>query len=320
MAQKTINVGTVANDGTGDTIRGAFTNVNANFTEVYANIAGLTANVASIDLGQNTTIQASFNVANAAFAQANSANTVAYNVGISANLFSIDVGAAGNAYTVVVGSSANAYTVVVGSSSNSYAQIVGTAGNNYASILASNNAVGANGWTNTQTTTTYAWANSKFDTVTNTALILNIANAAYIRANNSLANTANASNGSITLIGSLVTTGSMNDAIGPVRERLSNTINSNYTVRSSQSVIIANNSNTITISIPNDNLFFLAANIGTTIEIYQFGTGTTKIVANDVAVTVNSSNNWANIAGQYLSATAVKVLPNTWILTGDLKT
>ena len=320
MAQKIINIGTVANDGTGDTIRGAFTNVNANFTEVYANIAGLTANIASIDLGQNTTIQASFNVANAAFAQANSANTVAYNVGVSANLFSIDVGAAGNAYTVSVGSSANAYTVFVGSSSNSYAQIVGSAGNTYASLLAANNAAGANDWSNTLTTTTYSWANSKFDTVTNTALILSIANAAYIRANNSLANTANASNGSITLIGSLVTTGSINDAIGPVRERLANTINSNYTVRSSQSVIIANNSNTITISIPNDNLFFLTANIGTVIDVYQFGAGATKIVANDAAVTVYSSNNWANIAGQYLTAKVVKVQSNTWMLTGNLKT
>lgn len=39
MAQQTINVGTVANDGTGDTIRGAMTKVNANFTELY-NVVG----------------------------------------------------------------------------------------------------------------------------------------------------------------------------------------------------------------------------------------------------------------------------------------
>ena len=319
MAQKIINVGTVANDGTGDTIRGAFTNVNANFTEVYGNIASLTANIASIDLDQNATIQASFNVANYAFSQANSANTLAYTIGASGNLYSISVGAAGNAYSVVIGSSANAYTVVVGASSNSYAQAIGTAGNNYASILTANNAVGANGWANSLTTTTYAWANGKFDTVANTTMILNMANAAYIRANNSLANTANASNGSITLIGSLVATGSFNDAVGPVREKLANTINSNYIVRSSQSVIIANNSNTITISIPDDNMFFLSANVGTTIEFYQYGSGATKIIANDVAVTVNSSNNWTNVAGQYLTASVVKVLPNTWILTGDLK-
>lgn len=320
MAQKIINVGTVANDGTGDTIRGAFTNVNANFTEVYGNIASLTANIASIDLDQNATIQASFNVANYAFSQANSANTVAYTIGASGNLYSISVGAAGNAYSVFIGSSGNAYTVVVGASSNSYAQSVGTAGNTYASILAANNAAGANDWANSLTTTTYAWANTKFDTVANTTMILNMANAAYIRANNSLANTANASNGSITLIGSLVATGSLNDALGSVRERQTNIINSDYSVVSPQFVIIANNSNTITIRIPDDKIFSVIANVGTTIDIYQYGSGNTKVIANDAAVTIYSSNNWANIAGQYLSATAVKVQSNTWMLTGDLKT
>lgn len=35
MAKQTINVGTVANDGTGDTIRGAMNKVNSNFTELY---------------------------------------------------------------------------------------------------------------------------------------------------------------------------------------------------------------------------------------------------------------------------------------------
>jgi len=36
MAQQTINVGTTANDGTGDTLRDSFVKVNDNFTEVYA--------------------------------------------------------------------------------------------------------------------------------------------------------------------------------------------------------------------------------------------------------------------------------------------
>lgn len=36
MAQQTIGVGTVADDGTGDPVRTAFQKVNANFTEVYA--------------------------------------------------------------------------------------------------------------------------------------------------------------------------------------------------------------------------------------------------------------------------------------------
>lgn len=36
MAQQTINVGTTANDGTGDSLRDSFVKVNDNFTEVYA--------------------------------------------------------------------------------------------------------------------------------------------------------------------------------------------------------------------------------------------------------------------------------------------
>lgn len=37
MAQQTINIGTTANDGTGDPLRTAFDKVNDNFNEVYAN-------------------------------------------------------------------------------------------------------------------------------------------------------------------------------------------------------------------------------------------------------------------------------------------
>lgn len=40
MAQQLINTGTVANDGTGQTLRTAFQKVNSNFTELYGNIAG----------------------------------------------------------------------------------------------------------------------------------------------------------------------------------------------------------------------------------------------------------------------------------------
>lgn len=41
MAQQTIDIGTVANDGTGDPIRDAFDKCNDNFTELYGSLAGL---------------------------------------------------------------------------------------------------------------------------------------------------------------------------------------------------------------------------------------------------------------------------------------
>ena len=40
MAQQTINVGNVANDGQGDPIRTAFEKTNSNFTELF-NIGGI---------------------------------------------------------------------------------------------------------------------------------------------------------------------------------------------------------------------------------------------------------------------------------------
>ena len=45
MARKDINIGLTGNDGTGDSIRDAFSKVNANFQELYASQgleAGLT--------------------------------------------------------------------------------------------------------------------------------------------------------------------------------------------------------------------------------------------------------------------------------------
>ena len=40
MAKQTINIGTTANDGTGDQLRSAFDKVNDNFTELYSDDAG----------------------------------------------------------------------------------------------------------------------------------------------------------------------------------------------------------------------------------------------------------------------------------------
>jgi hypothetical protein len=307
MAQKTINVGTVANDGTGDTIRGAFTNVNANFTEVYANISNLTASIAGIDLDQNTTIQASFNTANNAY---QSSNVVFDHSNLTYN-------AVNSLFTVANAAYNNANVGLI--AANSYASSVGAAGNNYASIIAANNAVGANGWTNTISSTIYAWANSTFTTQSNTSIIYNTTNSAFDKANTALQNTSGTLSGNIIITGTLSTLGGYFDAIGSVREKFFAYVNSNTTILASQSVVFANNSNTITINIPDDTVFLAPANIGTTIEIYQFGSGNTQIIAQTAAVTVLSSNNWANLAGQYLTATAVKVLANTWILTGDLK-
>ena len=53
MAQQTINIGTVANDGTGDPLRSAFDKVNDNFTELYSDDAG---DVNSVNAGTGISV------------------------------------------------------------------------------------------------------------------------------------------------------------------------------------------------------------------------------------------------------------------------
>ena len=254
MSQKIINVGSTANDGTGDTIRGAFTNVNANFSEVYGNITTLESALASIDSGQNTAISAAYTTANASFDAANSANQLAYNVGTSANVYSTNIGDASNAYAAAIGSASNSYINSIATSGNSYIVSVATAGNNYASILAANNAVGANAWANTVSVTITDWANSKFEVAANTTAVYNAVNAAFTKANTAFQNSTG------TLIGNFITTGSISDGIGAVRERYTRSVDMDFPVLSTSSIIIANGSSNIVISIPDDNQFLLFPN------------------------------------------------------------
>ncbi len=312
MSQLIINVGTTPNDGTGDTIRGAFINVNTNFSEVYNHIANLTANVASIDVSQNATIEISFDTANAAFDQANAANVLAYNTGVSANLYSAAIGAAGNAYAVVIGTSSNSYAASIGTSGNAYAVAIGTAGNNYASILSANNAAASNAWANAVGVSSNVWTQATFSTVANLTVVHTHANNAYTLANNALPNTT------ITVQGN-VTAGLFTDQYGPMRERIAFVVNSNVSMIYSTSLIIANNANTIYINLEDDTKFVNYANVGTTIDVAQFGTGTTTFVANSPAVTIGAPNNWMTISNRYTYAKLIKVSSNTWFLTGDLK-
>ena len=48
MAQQTINIGDVANDGQGDPLRTAFTKTNDNFTELYGTVEPISGSVFKI--------------------------------------------------------------------------------------------------------------------------------------------------------------------------------------------------------------------------------------------------------------------------------
>lgn len=54
MARQNINIGTTANDRTGDPLRTAFTKTNANFTELYANVATHTSEIGALTINVST--------------------------------------------------------------------------------------------------------------------------------------------------------------------------------------------------------------------------------------------------------------------------
>ena len=61
MAQEIINVGTSPNDGTGDTLRGAFVKTDNNFTELYSGKENLSNKSTSTSLGTSNTLYPSQN-------------------------------------------------------------------------------------------------------------------------------------------------------------------------------------------------------------------------------------------------------------------
>lgn len=78
MAKQTINLGTIANDGTGDTLRNAFGKASNNFNELYFNVSNVTSNLSNLITVVDTTdgelytlSAAGFDVANAAYDYAN---------------------------------------------------------------------------------------------------------------------------------------------------------------------------------------------------------------------------------------------------------
>jgi hypothetical protein len=51
MAKLTVNIGTSANDRTGDNLRTAFNKINQNFTEVYDDVSNLTTRLGVVETG-----------------------------------------------------------------------------------------------------------------------------------------------------------------------------------------------------------------------------------------------------------------------------
>lgn len=100
MSQQNINIGSIANDGTGDSLRTAGGKINQNFTELYitSQSAYNTANVAAaINVDEFARI-----TANAAFDTANTANTVAQSNLIDTLLINTDTHVTSNTNQILL--------------------------------------------------------------------------------------------------------------------------------------------------------------------------------------------------------------------------
>jgi hypothetical protein len=340
MPQITINIGTVANDGTGQTLRGAFSNTNSNFTELYNHHSNVTSNIVSVGVGANswanTVAVAGNNYTNAVGAAGNNyintiavaGNNYANFVGAAGNNYINTIAVAGNSYTDSVGTAGNNYTNAVGAAGNNHMLSVATAGNNYTVIVgAAGNSysiqVGAasNTWANSVgiASNSYivevgaasnTWANSNFTTLSNGASSFVHANAAFDKANNSLQNT------SIYLNGSLNTSGTISDLFGDLRNSLVILSNDEFNT-SFSGYLVSNTSNVNYVEVFED--VSPNSDIGTVSSIIQYGTGKTVIRPNTANVNIYSASG-LNVSSQYAVAKLVKISSNTWIAYGDLST
>lgn len=350
MAQRIINIGTVANDGTGETLRGAFANTNNNFTELYNNYTNVSADLVTLSVASNAWSNAVATAGNnysvaigiASNTWANSigtagnnysvfiggssnnwSNTISVLVGTAGNNYSISLSASSNAWantlTVTVGIAGNSYSNLIGISSNSWSNTVGTAGNNYAV------AVGAasNTWANTVGTAGNNYTNSVGAASNNVisavgaagnnyvnTVVFNQANQAFNAANNSLQNTSIILNGSMTAVSFFDTFGGLRDAA-----ILSSTADVNIVIGSY--FYVSNTSNLNYYDIMEDSI--ITYPLGSTAYITQFGTGKTVIRPNTVNVKVYSSNG-LNVAARYAVAQVVKIASNTWVAFGGVST
>lgn len=78
MSQILINIGQAANDGTGDSLRAAFSNVNLNFSELYSAISGMDGNLSNATSTGTFTVSGTLNSSGKAYFRANGFHIIDY--------------------------------------------------------------------------------------------------------------------------------------------------------------------------------------------------------------------------------------------------
>ena len=322
MTQQIINVGTFANDGSGDTIRVAFTKTNNNFTELYNTVAVL-ANTDVLDLSRT---DGAFLQANMAYSKANSANLLAQAAFDFANTIISDTqidpfartqaNAAFNVANTSNGLAQSAFSVAntantlaqsgfdAANASSSLAQSAFSAANSSANLAQSafNTANSSN-----------SLAQSAFNGANSSA---NLAQAAFNEANSatnlaqssfSVANTANtlaqasfnAANNAGTIIPQVLFTADATLALSDLGKHLYSTLST------------AN-----TITIPDNGTVVWP--VGSAITIVNQGTANISLVqASGVSLYMagNTTSSSRNVAS-YGMATLLNVSANVWFING----
>ena len=308
MTQQIINVGTFANDGSGDTIRVAFTKTNNNFTELYNTVAIL-ANTDVLDLSRT---DSAFLQANMAYGKANSANILAQAAFDFANTIVSDTQIDPFART-----HANA-AFDTANAANTLAQ-TGSDTANLANTLAQSSFDAAN-TTNTLAQSAFGVANtaetsaqSAFSAANSSA---NLAQAAFNEANSatnlaqssfSVANTANtlaqasfnAANNAGTIIPQVLFTADATLALSDLGKHLYSTLST------------AN-----TITIPDNGTVVWP--VGSAITIVNQGTANISLVQSSgvsLYMAGNTTSSSRNVAS-YGMATLLNVSANVWFING----
>lgn len=229
MTKEIINTGTVANDGSGDTLRTSFIKTNNNFTELYnhhannfANVSNLQSSVVSLSQTSNSTIS----LAQAAFNRANLSNDVVF-VTSSYETANAGFGKANDAYSLanaayvyantIIGESTNlipvftqanaAYNLANGAyvyanSINLMPYASNTVLYNVINIVNASftKANGAYDLANAA----YVYANTIIGESTNLTPVFTVANAAFAKANTALQNTTSTLNGTLTVNNTII--------------------------------------------------------------------------------------------------------------------
>ena len=325
-----VNIGTYPNDGTGDPIRTAFSNVNVNFANIYAtflitdslaaNVATLTSNnvsfvgsVAAANVVSNSNLQANLaNYTNTATIAAANYQTAA---GLSANVAVLTANNANNlggvpAASYVVSSTLTNYQTTAGLSANVATLAANTANNAYqlnginGASYQLNSTLSANVATLTSNNTSFVGSVTAANVVSNAQLTANLSN--YQTTAGISANVATLTSNNTSFVGSVTAANVVSNA------QLSANL-SNYLAISGIS------SNVATVTANNSTFAFGKTEINLNVNNALFSNGTSTNVFNVGTTVYFVSNGNVGFGGNNSPNSSITVNGTIEFANGTIK-